>query len=108
MDPKQNCSGCVESDRCMSAYEQAGKAQGPSVVGEVIIAFLVPIIIFIVVLAVSENWLLTSFESEKTRTGISVLAALGIVLAYILLLSQFNKVISRNLKGVRASKPKEN
>jgi len=92
----------------MSVYQQVGKAQGSSVVSKVITAFLVPIIIFIVVLAVSEKWLLTSLENEKMRTGIGVLAALGVDLAYILLLAQFNKVISRSIKGDIASKPKEN
>ena len=84
----------------MSVYERAGKAQGPSVVSKVIIAFLVPVIIFILVLALAEKWLLTSFENEKIRTGIGVLLALGIDLACILLFSRF--------KGERASKPKEN
>lgn len=76
----------------MSAYEQAGKAQGPSVVGKVILAFLLPIIIFIVVLALSENWLLTSLENEGLRTGVGVLLALGVDLIYILLFSRFKRV----------------
>jgi uncharacterized membrane protein (DUF485 family) len=84
----------------MSVYEQAGKVQGPSVAVKVITAFLVPIVIFIVVLALSEKWLLTSFENEKMRTGVGVLLALGVDLIYILLFTKF--------KGVRASKPREN
>jgi uncharacterized membrane protein (DUF485 family) len=97
MNPKQNCSGCIESDRCMSADEQAGKVQGPSVVGKVTLAFLLPIIIFIVVLAVSENWLLTSLDNEKIRTGIGVLLALGVDLTYILLLVKFKRVRQKNM-----------
>ena len=74
--------------------------EGPSVAVKVTAAFLVPIVIFIVVLALSEKWLLTSFENEKMRTGIGVLLALGVDLIYLLLFTKF--------KGVRASKPREN
>ena len=83
MDSKKNCSHCSDSDKCSAAYEQAGKFTGPSVVSKVIIAFLLPIIVFIVILASCEKLLPNTLENADLRTALGAVLALAGSLIYI-------------------------
>jgi predicted transporter len=49
------CSRCAESHDCKTLYEQVGKSQGPNIARTAIIAFLLPIAVFITALAVSDH-----------------------------------------------------
>ena len=45
---KENlCEKCSEKKSCEEAYKQLGQAKGPSVVVGAIVAFVVPIVVFI-------------------------------------------------------------
>lgn len=50
------CSGCGLGSDCKKAYEQLAGCAGPSVVLRAIVAFLLPITVFIVALGVSERF----------------------------------------------------
>lgn len=63
-------------------YEKLGKAQGPSVLGKVFLAFLTPIFVFIVSLA-GANKLLDNHLSDKARTLAGFLLALMITLLVV-------------------------
>ena len=49
------CSNCAQSQNCSAIYEHLGKSSGPSVACKVLVAFLLPIGVFIVALAVFEG-----------------------------------------------------
>ena len=51
---KKNCSDCVHSHDCKAVYQQLGAAAGPPVAAKVFVAFLLPLIVFIVALAICE------------------------------------------------------
>jgi uncharacterized membrane protein (DUF485 family) len=58
MDNKaDNCAGCIQKDRCGQVYGKLGKAKGPNVIWPVILAFLVPILVFIGCLACADTFL---------------------------------------------------
>ena len=80
-----NCSGCSQKDRCSQLYETLGKTQGPNVSRKAILAFLTPILVFILSLAGAEGLLRNRFEG-KMLTVISFLAALGVTLIVIFLI----------------------
>jgi len=46
------CQNCGQQHSCQEIYQQLGRAQGPSVALKAAIAFLLPIVVFIAVLAV--------------------------------------------------------
>ena len=54
MAGKKACSDCVHSHDCRAVYQQLGAAAGPSVAAKVFVAFLLPLIVFIIALAICE------------------------------------------------------
>ena len=87
------CQECGQKHDCQEVYERLGKAEGPSVVWRAVLAFLLPLVIFIVVLVVCEEVLTKAISSEGLRTAASLLAACLGTLAVIVLI----KVISGRL-----------
>ena len=85
MEKQDSCKGCVDKDRCQEAYRRSGHIEGPSVVLNVVVAFLLPILIFIGVLAGLERILADRIQTEGVRTILSFLLALlttaGVVVA---------------------------
>ncbi len=53
-----------------------GKMEGPSVVVKVILAFLLPLVVFVLCLAVLEKVLAGAISTEHVRTAVSFLLAL--------------------------------
>ncbi|MEN8128178.1 MAG: hypothetical protein ABFR90_10300 [Planctomycetota bacterium] len=82
MKNNDNCSGCAHKDGCRLMYEKLGKAKGPNVAIKAIVAFLVPIGVFIGGLAGSQRLLSGRFE-EKTLTLVSFLLALCLTLLVV-------------------------
>jgi len=86
------CQLCGQKDSCRQAYERLGSSQGPSVVSEVIFAFLLPMLVFIVVLA--------AFEKILARTPLT--AVVGFIMALIVtaaLMLTIKKVLTKNKKN---------
>ena len=52
MAQEQFCQNCGQRHNCQEIYRQLGHSQGPSVALKAAIAFLLPIVVFIAVLAV--------------------------------------------------------
>lgn len=76
------CSGCGQKDTCKSAYDKMGKASGPNVAWKAIVAFLVPIAVFIGVLAGSQRLLEGRLEGHGL-TMISFLVAVCVTLLVV-------------------------
>ncbi len=91
MVDEKHCQGCNQADRCQEVYRRLGKAEGPSVVFKVIVAFLLPIVIFIVSLVVFDKILGVIVSIEWLRTALSILIALFITFGIVLII----KVISK-------------
>ena len=85
MKSDNNCSQCGHKDGCRLMYEKLGKTRGPSVVLKVIVAFLVPIAVFIGILATAQYFLRNQFE-EKTLTLVSFLLAVCLTLVVVFII----------------------
>ncbi len=83
------CSGCSQKDTCRQAYEKLGKAQGPNVALKVIVAFLVPIGVFIGGLAGIQRLLRGRFE-EKMLILVRFLLALCLTMLVVCVIRAFN------------------
>jgi len=71
------CQDCIQKHDCKRIYEQLGDSPGPSVALKAILAFLLPLMVFIVSLAVFERVLDGAIATERMQT------ALGFVLALL-------------------------
>lgn len=70
------CDGCHQAGACAEVYHQLGCAEGPSVVSQVLVAFLLPILTFVVALGVLQ-WALGSALAKPYQTPLTLLLALA-------------------------------
>ena len=76
---------------CMDIYQRLGRTKGPSVISKVLLAFVLPLLIFIISLILA-GYILSIFKIEDyTKTLSSFLAALAAAVAFVLLIRAFSK-----------------
>jgi len=93
MVEQTNCHECTQQSRCKEVYEKLGNIQGPSVVFNVLAAFLLPIVVFIVCLAGFDKILAKVTTSKELQTAAGLLLALLVTCVCVLM----TRVISRSL-----------
>ena len=86
MAEQEFCQGCERADKCQDVYRRLGQASGPSVVFKVVIAFLVPMVVFIAALAVFEGILARAINTKALQTPLSFLLALLVTSALVLII----------------------
>lgn len=79
------CSECHQKERCGRVFETLGKAEGPNVTWKVLVAFLLPIIVFILSLAGANKLLESRFEG-KGLIAATFLAAFVVTTTVVLLI----------------------
>ena len=99
MREQRFCQDCKQKNDCQEAYQQLGKAKGPSVVPKVVFAFLLPLIVFIVSLAASEKILSKTVNTKQMLTVFSLLTATAVTFACILTIKAINKKFSKTNKS---------
>lgn len=94
MAEQKFCQGCIQRHDCQEVYRRLGKAQCSSVVSKTIVAFVMPIVVFIAVLAAFEA-LLAKSNAKSFETLISFLLALGVTYICILIVKAINTRLSK-------------
>ncbi len=84
MAGQELCQDCGQKDGCQKIYEKLGDRQGPSVVPEVLFAFVAPIVVFVVFLAIFENIMLKSPEASAWADVPGLLTAMAGAFAFML------------------------
>jgi hypothetical protein len=82
----ESCRGCPEKHKCREIYQLLGKAKGPSVALKVVAAFLIPLVVFIVSLAIFEKTSAKTANTKALQTIINLLLALSVTFACILVI----------------------
>ena len=85
MTRQEFCHTCKQKNDCGNVYEQLGRREGPSVAVRVVLAFLLPLVVFILSLAVFERILAGAIGEKHVLTGISLLLALSASFACIII-----------------------
>ena len=94
MAEEEFCSNCKQSHDCKTIYQRVGNTPGPSVIIKVLVAFLIPIAVFIISLGISENILKRAVTSKNLCTAVSFLLATGISFFCILITRVINSHLS--------------
>jgi len=89
------CQECNQRQGCQEVYKQLGEAEGPSVVSKVVLAFLLPLVVFIVLLACFERILAGVMDAKELRTGVSLLLSVLGTLALILIIRAIGRLVRR-------------
>ncbi len=82
------CQDCSHKKDCQEVYEKLGHAEGPSVVSNVVVAFLSPILTFIISLAVCQRILARAIEAKGLLTAVSFLLAVSVTSALVLVITR--------------------
>lgn len=85
MAQQELCQQCRQRQDCGKVYEQLGRIEGPSIVKKVIMAFLLPLLTFIVSLAVFERVFSGLWGGGQVRSALSFASALLLTFVCILL-----------------------
>jgi len=85
------CEDCKQKHDCRRIYEQLGDVEGPSVVIKVIVAFLLPLVVFIVSLAVFQEIFVRAISSQGLQAAFSFLLALVVTFVCILIVRVINR-----------------
>lgn len=93
MESQRFCQDCIQKHDCKRIYEQLGDSPGESVTFKVILAFLLPLIIFIVSLIVSDRLFAGAIKTEGLQMALSLLLALLMTFVYVLI----TRVMSKQL-----------
>jgi len=91
MSEQNICEDCKQKHDCQRIYEQLGDVEGPSVVIKVIVAFLLPLVVFIVSLAVFQEIFAKAISSQRVQTALSLLLALLVTFVCILIVRVINR-----------------
>jgi len=90
------CQECNQKRDCKEVYQQLGNTKNPSVVFKVVIAFLLPMVIFIAALAAFEAILANTIDTKELQTALNFLLALSMTFAVVLVIKAINKKLSKN------------
>ena len=96
MVQQEHCHGCDQKDRCSEVYQRLGNSKSPSVVLKVLIAFLLPMAVFIGSLAAFERVLAGTIATKKLATAVNVVLALSVTFAVIVIIRLIRKQLDRN------------
>jgi hypothetical protein len=91
MTQQKFCQDCDQKHDCRKVYQQLGNVKGPSVISKVIVAFLLPLVVFIVSLAVFQEIFAEAINTEELRTVLSFLIAMLITFVCILIVQAINR-----------------
>lgn len=89
------CQKCNQKQDCGKVYEQLGKIEGPSIVRKVVLAFLLPLIVFTFSLAIFEKMFSTLTITGQLQSGLSFAAALLLTVISIVLTKLIGGKLSR-------------
>ena len=99
MTDEKMCQGCGQRNRCQEVYRRMGHSEGPNVATKVLVAFLLPILTFIVCLAASESLLGHIIKTPELKTAVSFVIAFSVTLGVIFIARALNKRFSKKKPG---------
>jgi len=93
MAEQKFCRDCTQNRDCRKAYNQLGSTEGPSVVVKVLVAFLLPVVVFIGSLAAFGKVLAKAVDSKELQTVLSFLIAMLVTFVCILIIKAINRCV---------------
>jgi hypothetical protein len=101
MAEKDFCPQCSQSRDCKAVYEQLGKSKGPNVVTKVLVAFLLPIAVFIAALALFDHVLARAVAGKNIRIAAGFVLAAGASFVCILIVRMVNVRLAKSQRLTR-------
>ena len=96
MDQEKFCKNCKQISDCQKVYQHLGSVRGPSVVVKVIMAFLLPLVVFIGCLAVFQQFLGKALNIKELNTFLSFLLAISVTFSMMLIIKVLQRQAGKN------------
>ena len=96
MVQEKYCQNCNQGHQCQEVYRKLGNAKNPSVTFKVVIAFLLPLVVFIAFLATFEQILAKTKIAKELQTALSLPLALAAALLLILTIKAINRKLGKS------------
>ena len=96
MSEHEFCQKCNQKLNCQTLYQQLGYAKGPSVVRKVVVALLLPLIVFIASLAAFQKFLTSTTDSKQLQSALAFLLALAAAFLFVLITKLINRQFNKN------------
>ena len=104
MAHEDSCYRCSQNHDCNAVYQKIGNSKGPNVVSNVLVAFMLPITVFIATLAVFDHVLARVIAGRNLRIAAAFLLAAAASIICILIV----KALNIRLAGAAAERPTTN
>jgi len=91
MASQKYCQDCIQKHDCKRIYEQLGDSPGPSVALKAILAFVLPVLVFIVSLTVFERLLAGVIATGRMQTALVFVLALLVTFVCVLITRVMSK-----------------
>ena len=92
MKPCENCGyRHVRGRCCIDIYQQLGHTKGPSIVGKVFLAFVLPLLVFIAGLVLAGYVLSVFLADSSINTLLSFLIAIALTVIFVQLIRVFTR-----------------
>jgi hypothetical protein len=76
---------------CIDIYQQLSRTKGPSIVGKVLLAFVLPVLVFIGCMILTDYLLSTFMTQEGAKTAIVFLASIATTITFVQLVRVFTR-----------------
>ena len=86
MVQKESCHSCKQKNDCRQVYREIGHVDDPPVTAKVVLAFLLPLLVFTVSLGVFERLLTGAINEGRILTAASFLLALLVTFACVVMI----------------------
>ncbi len=95
MNKQEPCKDCYQKHNCQEIYQHLGNAKGPSVAAKAVIAFLLPLIVFTVTLAVFETFSDLTKKADRIHVLLALLSATLAALAVVIITKGIRKKLDK-------------
>ena len=98
MEQQEFCQDCHQKHDCQEVYRRLGNSENPPVFLKVVVAFLLPMVVFIVSLAIFEKVLAWAGadslrSSQGLQTAVSFFMAMFTTIVFIFVVKLLEKLI---------------
>jgi len=76
---------------CIDIYQQLGQTKGPSVAGKVFLAFVLPLLVFIISLMLAGYFLSVFVINDSIKTFFAFLTAVILTIVFVQLVRKFTR-----------------
>jgi len=90
------CGKCSQRNSCNEVYQQIADNKGPSLLGKVVIAFAVPLVSFVLAVAVFSELTAKIMPSRWGATTLSFFLAIGTTVLVVAVIQVVNRRFGKN------------